>query len=84
MQRARLFVGDREQAGQIGEHQWAPGVACEEIGDILAKKLDMRRTPGQSTVFDMTGLALQDLSVARLVYRRALECSAGIGVAWPW
>ncbi len=36
------------------------------------------------SVFDMTGLALQDLTVARLIHRRATKLGVGVTVAWPW
>jgi ornithine cyclodeaminase len=32
----------------------------------------------------MTGLALQDLTVARFVYRHALDHGTGTAVPWPW
>jgi alanine dehydrogenase len=84
LQRARLVVDDRQQARQIGESQWAPELACEEVGDLLTGKSVIRRAPGDITVFDMTGLALQDLTLARLIYRRALADGLGTSIAWPW
>jgi ornithine cyclodeaminase len=82
--RARLFVDDREQARHIGESQWAPDQPCEEIGDVLTGKLDFQRSPKDITVFDMTGLALQDLTVARYVHQRASNLGLGTSIAWPW
>ena len=32
----------------------------------------------------MTGLALQDLAVARMLYARATAEGLGTRVAWPW
>jgi ornithine cyclodeaminase len=32
----------------------------------------------------MTGLALQDLTVARMLMRRALENGTGTSIGWPW
>jgi ornithine cyclodeaminase len=32
----------------------------------------------------MTGLALQDLTVARLLYQSTVASAKGMGVAWPW
>lgn len=82
--RARLFVDDRTQAQQIGETQWAPDTACVELGDLLSGKARFERAPGDITVFDMTGLALQDLTVARQLHARADETGTGTRIAWPW
>ena len=84
LQRARIFVDDQVQARNIGECQWAPELPCTEIGDVLAGKATVGRSKADVTVFDMTGLALQDLTVARFLYRNALEKATGIVVAWPW
>ncbi|HZE90799.1 MAG TPA: ornithine cyclodeaminase family protein [Rhizobacter sp.] len=82
--RARVVVDDREQARQIGECQWAPDTPCEEIGDLLTGKLAFARSASDITVFDMTGLALQDLTVARLVHQKARDNGLGTSLAWPW
>ncbi len=84
LQRARIFVDDQEQARTIGECQWAPELPCTEIGDLLAGKTSFERSANDITVFDMTGLALQDLTVARFLYEHALEKGTGTQVAWPW
>ena len=84
LEKARLFVDDKEQASQIGEMQWAPQTPCTELGDLLADKMVLTRTPSDITIFDMTGLALQDLTVARHIYKRALASGAGTSIAWPW
>jgi ornithine cyclodeaminase len=82
--RARLIVDDRIQARQIGEAQWAPDEPCIELGDLLSGKLNAGREPNEITVFDMTGLALQDLTVARLVYDRSAARRLGTTIPWPW
>ena len=82
--RARLFVDDATQARQIGETQWAPDTQGTELGDLLSGKTPFHRGPGDITVFDMTGLALQDLTVARLLQARADETGSGTRIAWPW
>jgi ornithine cyclodeaminase len=84
LQRARLFVDDKTQAQQIGETQWAPEVQCEELGDLLTEKVNLNRQPSDITIFDMTGLALQDLTVARHIHRCAVTQSVGTSIAWPW
>ena len=55
-----------------------------ELGDLLTGKAILLRNPDDITVFDMTGLALQDLTVARLIHQRALASGAGTSIAWPW
>ncbi|ADU39007.1 ornithine cyclodeaminase family protein [Variovorax paradoxus] len=82
--RARLFVDDRTQAQQIGETQWAPDTESTELGDLLSGKTSLTRADGDITVFDMTGLALQDLTVARLLQERAIATGTGTRLAWPW
>lgn len=82
--RARLVVDDRTQARQIGETQWAPDTPAEELGDLLSGRTAFTRAPGDITVFDMTGLALQDLTVARQLHLRATETGTGTRIAWPW
>jgi alanine dehydrogenase len=82
--RAKLVVDDREQARQIGETQWAASTPSTELGDLLTGKETFHRQATDITLFDMTGLALQDLTVARLLYRRALDSAVGSSLAWPW
>lgn len=84
LSKARLVADDREQSRQIGEGQWADGLDAIEIGDLLAGKAQMSRTADDITVFDMTGLALQDLTVARMLQRRAIEEGSGTRIPWPW
>jgi alanine dehydrogenase len=82
--RARLVVDDRIQATQIGEAQWAPDAPSTELGDLLSGRASMDRRPDDITVFDMTGLALQDLTVARLLHERASAGEVGANIVWPW
>jgi ornithine cyclodeaminase len=82
--RSRLFVDDAAQARQMGETQWAPETPCTGLGDLLTGKATFTRAAGDITVFDLTGLALQDLTVARLLQQRAEESGTGLRIAWPW
>lgn len=84
LERVRLVVDDREQARQLGELQWAPETPCEELGDLLCGTARLLRDASDITAFDMTGLALQDLTTARLAFQRALATGSGTQVAWPW
>ena len=51
---------------------------------LLAGGAGFNRAASDITLFDMTGLALQDLTVARLIFQKASEAGAGTRVAWPW
>ena len=82
--RARVWVDDKAQSLQIGELQWAPGTPCTEIGDVISGKAVVRRAATDITVFDMTGIALQDLTVARMLQTRATASGTGQNIAWPW
>lgn len=84
LDRVKLFVDDAVQARQIGEAQWRPDTPCTELGDLLTEKVSFQRDAQDITVFDMTGLALQDLTVARLLHQSALANGIGSGIAWPW
>ncbi|GGC66625.1 ornithine cyclodeaminase family protein [Undibacterium terreum] len=84
LKQVRLVVDDVEQARRIGETQWLPETPCTEIGDLLTGKSVLQRHADDITVFDMTGLALQDLTVARLIQQQAMEQGMGSRIAWPW
>jgi ornithine cyclodeaminase len=82
--RVRLVVDDLVQSRQIGESQWAPDTPCIEIGDLFTGKAKLERAQSDMTMFDLTGLALQDLTVARLIHEKARTSSKGIEIHWPW
>lgn len=83
LMRSRVVADDAAQARELGEAQWAPGCALQELGALLAGHDDFRRAPGDITVFDMTGLALQDLAVAADLLRRAVREGRGQRLRWP-
>lgn len=81
---ASVFVDEVAQAISIGEcqHAHAAGLIGEEtikgtIGAVIAGLCEGRTTDGEITLFDGTGVALQDLVVAQLAVRLASE--KGIG-----
>ena len=84
LERANVYVDDATQSVEIGEVQWAPSVARTEFGDVVANGLREPRAHDEITVFDLTGLALQDLTVARMLCRAARKAGIGTTVAWPW
>ena len=79
LQRARLFCDDWEQASHGGELAAAVkdgAVRREdvvELGAILTGQGEGRRSRDEITLFDSTGLAIQDLAVARAAYAKAAE-----------
>jgi ornithine cyclodeaminase/alanine dehydrogenase-like protein (mu-crystallin family) len=68
--RARLFCDDWEQASHGGElaHAVEAGLVSESdvtaIGTVLAETAEGRATDDEITMFDSTGLAIQDLAIA--------------------
>lgn len=84
LERCRLVVDDSEQARSLGETQWAPSVPHVELGDLLTGKCALNRHADDVTVFDMTGLALQDLVVGEYLYEAANAAGVGRVTSWPW
>lgn len=85
---ARVFIDDREQAFHSGEVNvpLARGEITEAdveggLGEVVAGKIKGRQAAGDITVFDSTGLAVQDMAVARAIYDRAR--SQGVGRSLP-
>jgi alanine dehydrogenase len=81
---ARVFIDDREQALHSGEvnvpvsqGQWSADQIAGSLGAVVAGRSPGRREAGDITVFDSTGLAVQDMAVARAVYDLALETKTG-------
>ena len=83
---ARVWADDLTQARAIGELQWVPDTQAGELGALLAAGMPAREgiAADAITIFDMTGIALQDLTVARMLYQRALANGTGTSIAWPW
>lgn len=50
----------------------------DELGEVITGRKRARRRDSDIMVFDSTGLAIQDVATADLVYRKALEASNGI------
>jgi alanine dehydrogenase len=85
LERARVFVDDIRQCRTDGEVNIAlrEGLISEadvagEIGKVICGELEGRQSDDQVTVFDSTGIALQDSATVPLEYERAV--AAGVGV----
>ena len=74
--RARVFCDDWEQASHNGDlvHAVEAGVIARddvtELGDVLADNAEGRRSDDDITIFDSTGLAIQDLAIALAAMER--------------
>ena len=85
LQRARIFVDDIRQCRTDGEINvpLSEGLIREtdiagEIGEIVAGKKQGRTSDDEITLFDSTGIALQDSATVPLEYKRAMEAGVGI------
>jgi alanine dehydrogenase len=82
--KSRVFVDSVEQASHSGEVNvpWKLGLLDERrlagtIGDVIAGK-KKGRIGEEITVFDSTGLSIQDMAVAHIVYERAMKSGRGV------
>jgi alanine dehydrogenase len=77
--RTRVFCDEWEQASHGGELAAAVEAAAisradvTELGRVLTGEAEGRRADDEITIFDSTGLAIQDLAVAIAAYERAGE-----------
>jgi ornithine cyclodeaminase/alanine dehydrogenase-like protein (mu-crystallin family) len=78
---AQVFVDDPSQSRRIGELQGLDDVEAVAVGDVLRGAHPGRQGSG-ITVFDSTGISLQDLTSAWRAYRLALD--RGIGTRLEW
>lgn len=81
---ARLFLDDMTQACESGEvnvplhkGELKREQIAGTLGEVVAGLKPGRRSDSEITVFDSTGLAVQDLAVARRVYEAARERKIG-------
>jgi len=77
--RSHLFCDDWEQASHGGElatavaHGLVTRDDVTELGAVLTEEADGRRSAGDVTLFDSTGLAIQDLAIAKVAYSKVGE-----------
>jgi alanine dehydrogenase len=81
---AKLVIDDYEQCTHSGEINvpWSDGVLSDddlygELGEIVAGKRSGRTADDGVTIFDSTGLAIQDVAAAHVVYERATRNDGG-------
>jgi alanine dehydrogenase len=81
--RARVFTDEVAQSASIGEAQHAVSLGLitaadiAPLGDVLIGKHPGRGSAEEITLFDGTGVGLQDLAVAAMAVRRAVERGLG-------
>lgn len=85
--RARVFVDDRAQSVSSGELEVPvkEGVVTSddivaELGEVLAGQVAGRTATDEVTVFDTSGIAVQDLAASKVAYDRAVEAGLGTWV----
>ncbi len=81
---ARVVVDDWAQASHSGEinvplskGDITPDMIYASLGEVVAGKKPGRQSPEEITVFDSTGLIIQDLSLGLAVFNRAKERGLG-------
>lgn len=67
-QRSVLIVDDYEQASHSGEMQYNTNLPYLTLSDIITETC--MKPKGKTTVFDSTGLAIQDIAIGKLIYER--------------
>lgn len=75
LRRARLFVDSREAAVKESGDVIAAGSIVAEIGEVVAGARAGREAPDEITLFKSLGMAVEDVVVADLIYRKALSIS---------
>ncbi|MFW6050461.1 MAG: ornithine cyclodeaminase family protein [Myxococcota bacterium] len=84
---ARLFADDLEQAAESGEINvpFAQGELSRQdvagtLGEVISGYKEGRQEPAQITLFDSTGLAVQDLALVRRIYEQARDGNVGTAI----
>jgi len=85
LKKAKIVVDDIEQAlhgGEINVAVSAGIIGREDIhatlGEVIADLKPGRESDEEITIFDSTGLAIQDVAVAKIVYENAVKKGVGL------
>jgi alanine dehydrogenase len=85
LKRSKIIVDDVAQAAHSGEINvpLKQGIITIEnihasLGEVIAGKKQGRTSEREITIFDSTGLAIQDVATANLAYQRAREQHIGM------
>ncbi len=84
LKRSRVVVDEWGQASHAGEINVAVekagykrGDIAGQLGEILTGGKPGRTSPADITIFDSTGLAIQDVATARMIYDKAVKLQKG-------
>ena len=84
LRRAKVIVDDITQAAHSGEinvpiskGSFSVKSIYATLGEVVAGRKRGCTSPHEITVFDSTGLAIQDVAVAGMIYKAALKKKAG-------
>jgi alanine dehydrogenase len=87
MAASRVVVDDLEQCTTIGDlhHAIERGLMTREsvhaeLADVVLDPNRGRRDPNEIVVFDSTGVAIEDVAAAAVIYERAVQERVGIAV----
>jgi ornithine cyclodeaminase/alanine dehydrogenase-like protein (mu-crystallin family) len=87
--RSKVVVDHLEQCAAMGDlhHALVAGVATREcvhaeLAELVAGTKVGRASPSEITLFDSTGVAIEDVAAAATVYERALADDAGSRVSF--
>ena len=88
-QDSKVVVDSLEQCASFGDlhHALAGGLTTREsvhaeLAEIVAGRKPGRTSTGEVTIFDSTGVALEDVAAAVIVYQRALEIGLGASLGF--
>jgi len=86
---SKVVVDVLEQCAAIGDlhHALAAGVMTTadvhaELGEVVAGKKPGRTSPEEITIFDSTGMALQDVAAAAAAYEKAAHRGQGLRICF--
>lgn len=85
--RTRVFVDSMDQAATIGDlhHAFGRGVMDRqqvqaELWEVVTGRKAGRTSDDEVTVFDSTGVAIEDVAAAARVYERAVAANRGLRI----
>jgi ornithine cyclodeaminase len=85
--RSTLYADLARQSLEVGEFQHLKGRAAfaenrvVSIGNVLSGRAAGRSCADQITIFDSSGLAAQDLFIAKAILEQALESGVAVDVS---
>ena len=89
MAKSKIVADILEQCAVIGDlhHAIAAGVVTRadvhaELGEIVAGKKPGRESDQEITIFDSTGMALQDVATAAFLYEKAQRQGSGVRLSF--